>query len=44
MKKLIWFDESAHMPQYEEPGEFREILLSIKRHYEAGRNRNELRQ
>ncbi len=35
-KQLIWFEESAHMPQYEEPGKFREILLTIKRHYEAG--------
>jgi pimeloyl-ACP methyl ester carboxylesterase len=35
-KQLIWFDESAHMPQYEEPGKFREILLTIKRYYEVG--------
>jgi proline iminopeptidase len=35
-KQLIWFEESAHMPQYEEPGKFREILLTIKRHDEAG--------
>lgn len=30
-KRLIWFEESAHMPQYEEPGTFREVLLTIKR-------------
>ena len=35
-KQLVWFEESAHMPQYEEPGKFREILLTIKRHDEAG--------
>ena len=35
-KQLIWFEESAHMPQYEEPGKFREILLTIKRHCEEG--------
>ena len=35
-KQLIWFEESAHMPQYEEPSKFREILLTIKRHDEAG--------
>ncbi|HKF35780.1 MAG TPA: alpha/beta hydrolase [Ktedonobacteraceae bacterium] len=29
-KQLIWFDESAHTPQYEEPGKFREILLGVK--------------
>jgi pimeloyl-ACP methyl ester carboxylesterase len=33
-KQLIWFDESAHMPQYEEPDKFREILLAIKQRYE----------
>jgi pimeloyl-ACP methyl ester carboxylesterase len=35
-KQLIWFDESAHMPQYEEPGKFRQTLLTIKQHCEAG--------
>lgn len=35
-KQLIWFDESAHMPQYEEPGKFREVLLTIKRYFEEG--------
>jgi pimeloyl-ACP methyl ester carboxylesterase len=35
-KRLIWFEESAHMPQYEEPDKFRETLFTIKRHYEAG--------
>jgi len=34
-KQLIWFEESAHMPQYEEPGKFREILLRVKRNGEA---------
>jgi len=35
-KQLIWFEESAHMPQYEEPGKFRQTLLAIKHHCEEG--------
>jgi pimeloyl-ACP methyl ester carboxylesterase len=35
-KQLIWFDESAHMPQYEEPDKFRETLLTIRQQCEAG--------
>jgi pimeloyl-ACP methyl ester carboxylesterase len=34
-KQLIWFDESAHMPQYEEPCKFRQTLLTIKQHCEV---------
>ena len=26
-KSLVWFEASAHMPQYEEPARFREALL-----------------
>jgi pimeloyl-ACP methyl ester carboxylesterase len=26
-KSLVWFEDSAHMPYYEEPGLFREALL-----------------
>jgi pimeloyl-ACP methyl ester carboxylesterase len=40
-KQLIWFDESAHMPQYEESGKFRETLLTIKHHCEEGRVQQE---
>ena len=40
-KQLMWFDESAHMPQYEEPGKFRETLLTIKHHCEEGRAQRE---
>jgi pimeloyl-ACP methyl ester carboxylesterase len=29
-KRLIWFDESAHVPQHEEPAKFRETVLAIK--------------
>ena len=36
-KQLIWFEESAHMPQHEEPGKFREILLRVRHYGEAGR-------
>jgi pimeloyl-ACP methyl ester carboxylesterase len=35
-KQLIWFDESAHLPQYEEPGKFREVLRTVRHHCEAG--------
>lgn len=36
-KQLIWFEESAHMPQYEEPGKFRQTLLTVKQQCEASR-------
>jgi pimeloyl-ACP methyl ester carboxylesterase len=36
-KQLIWFEESAHMPQYEEPGKFREVLLTVKQQCEESR-------
>jgi pimeloyl-ACP methyl ester carboxylesterase len=36
-KQFIWFDKSAHMPQYEEPGKFRQTMLTIKQQCEAGR-------
>ena len=26
-KSFVWFENSAHMPHYEEPGAFREALL-----------------
>jgi pimeloyl-ACP methyl ester carboxylesterase len=29
-KQLIWFDDSAHMPYYEDPTKFREVLLKVK--------------
>jgi proline iminopeptidase len=35
-KQLIWFEESAHLPQYEEPAKFREILRTVKHQCEAG--------
>ena len=36
-KQQVWFEESAHTPQYEEPGKFREVLLTIKHQREEGR-------
>ena len=30
-KGIIWFEESAHFPFWEEPGKFREALLWIDR-------------
>lgn len=35
-KELIWFEQSAHMPQYEEPGKFRESVLLMKEYCERG--------
>src|SRR5262249_7756602 len=35
-KQLIWFEVSAHNPQYEEAGKFRQSLCAIKQHCEAG--------
>jgi pimeloyl-ACP methyl ester carboxylesterase len=29
-KQLIWFDHSAHTPQYDEPARFREVLLTLR--------------
>jgi pimeloyl-ACP methyl ester carboxylesterase len=29
-KQLIWFDHSAHTPQYDEPARFRDVLLTLR--------------
>jgi pimeloyl-ACP methyl ester carboxylesterase len=29
-KQLIWFDHSAHTPQYDEPARFRDVLLILR--------------
>ena len=29
-KQLIWFDHSAHTPQYDEPAKFRDVLLTLR--------------
>jgi len=29
-KQLVWFENSAHTPQYDEPARFRELLLSVR--------------
>jgi pimeloyl-ACP methyl ester carboxylesterase len=29
-KQLIWFEHSAHTPQYDEPAKFREVLLTLR--------------
>ena len=29
-KQLIWFEHSAHTPQYEEPARFRDVLLTLR--------------
>ena len=29
-KQLVWFEKSAHTPQYDEPAKFRELLLDVK--------------
>jgi pimeloyl-ACP methyl ester carboxylesterase len=28
-KKLVWFENSAHTPQYDEPTKFRELLMTV---------------
>jgi pimeloyl-ACP methyl ester carboxylesterase len=29
-KQLVWFEQSAHMPHFEEPGRFRELLAQVR--------------
>ena len=29
-KRLVWFENSAHTPQYDEPAAFRDLLLSVR--------------
>jgi pimeloyl-ACP methyl ester carboxylesterase len=29
-KQLVWFEASAHTPQYDEPGKFRDLLMSVR--------------
>ncbi|WP_328522697.1 alpha/beta fold hydrolase [Kribbella sp. NBC_00359] len=29
-KQLVWFEESAHTPQYDEPDKFRALLMNVK--------------
>jgi proline iminopeptidase len=29
-KRLVWFEKSAHTPQFDEPGNFRQLLLDVK--------------
>jgi len=29
-KKLVWFEHSAHTPQYDEPARFRDVLLTLR--------------
>ena len=36
-KQFIWFEESAHELQYEEPGKFRDVLLTVKQQCEESR-------
>jgi len=36
-KRLVWFENSAHTPQYDEPATFRELLLSVRSTDLAGR-------
>jgi pimeloyl-ACP methyl ester carboxylesterase len=28
-KRLVWFEKSAHTPQYDEPGKFRDLLVNV---------------
>lgn len=29
-KRFVWFEQSAHTPQLDEPGKFRELLMSVR--------------
>jgi pimeloyl-ACP methyl ester carboxylesterase len=29
-KRLVWFEESAHTPQYDEPAKFRDLLMTVR--------------
>jgi pimeloyl-ACP methyl ester carboxylesterase len=29
-KQLVWFEKSAHTPQYDEPAKFRELLIAVR--------------
>ena len=29
-KQFVWFEHSAHMPQLDEPGRFREVLAKVR--------------
>jgi pimeloyl-ACP methyl ester carboxylesterase len=29
-KQLVWFEQSAHMPHFEEPGRFRQLLAQVR--------------
>src|SRR5262249_30866037 len=35
-KELIWFEHSAHTPQYDEPAKFRAVLLTLRATHLAG--------
>jgi pimeloyl-ACP methyl ester carboxylesterase len=34
-KQLVWFEHSAHTPQYDEPGKFRDVLLTLRANHLA---------
>ena len=34
-KQLVWFENSAHTPQYDEPAKFRDLLLKVKANHLA---------
>jgi pimeloyl-ACP methyl ester carboxylesterase len=36
-KQLVWFEKSAHTPQYDEPEKFRDVLMKVKQSHLANR-------
>jgi pimeloyl-ACP methyl ester carboxylesterase len=34
-KQLVWFEKSAHTPQYDEPAKFRELLIAVRASHRA---------
>ena len=35
-KELVWFEHSAHTPQYDEPAKFRDVLMTMRASHLAG--------
>jgi pimeloyl-ACP methyl ester carboxylesterase len=34
-KQLVWFEKSAHTPQYDEPAKFRDLLMTVRANHPA---------
>jgi len=36
VKEIIWFESSAHLPNFEEPGKFHKLCKALKNRYLEG--------